>query len=88
MDGARDLTLAIDAMGGDAGPQAVVDGVAYAVKRGLQPKVMFFGDEAQLKPLVAAHSDLAAATIRNSVRMSSAPRLWGSNTSISSAPVM
>jgi phosphate acyltransferase len=65
MDGARDLTLAIDAMGGDAGPQAVVDGVAYAVKRGLQPKVMFFGDEAQLKPLVAAHSDLAAATIRH-----------------------
>ncbi|WP_428408353.1 phosphate acyltransferase PlsX [Hyphococcus sp.] len=60
-----DLVLAVDAMGGDAGPQAVVDGVAYAVKRGLKADVIFFGDKAQLEPLVSAHSNLSGAQIRH-----------------------
>ena len=65
MSGERDLTLAIDAMGGDAGPQAVVDGVAYAAKRGLKARILFFGDKAQLEPLVAAQRDIAGAEIRH-----------------------
>ncbi|WP_375207333.1 phosphate acyltransferase PlsX [Hyphococcus sp.] len=59
------LVLAVDAMGGDAGPQTVVDGVAHAVKRGLSAKVVFFGDKAQLQPLVSAHSNLGDAEIRH-----------------------
>ncbi len=61
----RDVTLAIDAMGGDAGPEAVVEGVAYAVKRGLKTRFIFFGDKAQLEPLVAARPELADAQIRH-----------------------
>jgi len=48
------VTLAIDAMGGDAGPQAVVNGVAHAVRRGLKGRFLFFGEESQLRPLLAA----------------------------------
>ncbi|PQA86590.1 phosphate acyltransferase PlsX [Hyphococcus luteus] len=61
----RDVTLAIDAMGGDAGPQAVVDGVAHAVKGGLKTRFIFFGDKAELEPLIAAHSHIADAEIRH-----------------------
>ena len=46
------LTLAIDAMGGDTGPEPVVDGVAYAVARGLKANFVFVGDEAQIRPLI------------------------------------
>lgn len=48
----RDLTLAIDAMGGDAGAAAVVDGLAYAVAKGLKAKFLLFGDKEVLEPLV------------------------------------
>lgn len=45
-------TLAIDAMGGDAGAQAVIDGASIARKRGLKCRYIFVGDETQLRPLV------------------------------------
>lgn len=61
----REMKLAVDAMGGDSGPQAVVDGVAYAVKRGLRGQFIFFGDKAQLEPLVAARRETAGAEIRH-----------------------
>ena len=72
----RELVLAVDAMGGDAGPQAVVDGVAHAVKRGLKARVMFFGDKSQLDPLIAAHRELDGSIIRhtdNVVHMTDKP---------------
>lgn len=47
------LTLAIDAMGGDAGPKTVVDGVFLAAKRGLRAKFLLFGDGAVLERLTA-----------------------------------
>ena len=56
------LTLAIDAMGGDAGPEPVVDGVAWAVAKGLDANFLFFGDEAQLAPLVSAKKELAGCS--------------------------
>lgn len=65
MPPAQDITLAIDAMGGDAGPKAVVDGVAHAVKRGLKAKFLFFGDRNQLAPLVASAAGLSDAEIRH-----------------------
>jgi len=48
------ITLAIDAMGGDAGPKAVVDGAAHAIGKGLRANIVLFGDKAVLEPLIAA----------------------------------
>lgn len=63
-DGGR-MVLAIDAMGGDAGPQAVVEGVALARSKGLAGKVIFFGDRTQLEPLTAARPGLGDFEIRH-----------------------
>lgn len=68
--------LAIDAMGGDAGPGTVVGGVAHAVARGLDAHFVFFGDEAALAPLVAEVPALKGADIRHAtgvVSMSDKP---------------
>ena len=65
MTDGRTLVLAIDAMRGDAGPQAVVDGVAHAVKRGLKARFLFFGDKAVLEPMIAAKRETAGAEIRH-----------------------
>ena len=46
------MTLAVDAMGGDAGPRAVVEGAAYARKRGQRAHYRFVGNEEQLAPLI------------------------------------
>lgn len=59
------MVLAIDAMGGDAGPGAVVDGATHAVRKGLKARFMFFGDKAQLEPLVAGARELSGAEIRH-----------------------
>ncbi|GJL94936.1 MAG: phosphate acyltransferase [Hyphococcus sp.] len=70
------LTLAVDAMGGDAGPGAVVDGVAHAIAQGLQASIIFFGDEKQIKPLVENAKGLEGAVIRHTdkvVSMSDKP---------------
>ena len=52
-------------MGGDAGPEAVVDGAAHAVLRGLKARFVFFGDEARLAPLIAGADALKGADIRH-----------------------
>ncbi|MEQ1931231.1 MAG: phosphate acyltransferase PlsX [Parvularculaceae bacterium] len=59
------LTLAVDAMGGDGGPKPVVEGVAAALSKGLSARVLLFGDEAKLRPLLAAHSGVGAVEIRH-----------------------
>ena len=59
------LTLAVDAMGGDAGPQAIVDGVAHAVKRGLDARFLLFGDGAELERLVQKAPRAANIEIRH-----------------------
>ncbi|MBL4619007.1 MAG: phosphate acyltransferase, partial [Marinicaulis sp.] len=59
------ITLAIDAMGGDTGPQAVVDGVALAVRHGLKAHFLFFGAEAQLRPLLLEAGLTKNAEIRH-----------------------
>jgi glycerol-3-phosphate acyltransferase PlsX len=73
----RELILSLDAMGGDAGPAAILAGAAIARRR--HPKVRFLlhGDEAILKPLFARHRVLArCAEIRHApgvVHMSEKP---------------
>ena len=55
------LTIALDAMGGDAAPAIVVEGAALALAR--QPDLVFllYGDEPRLQPLLAAHPALRPA---------------------------
>ncbi|MEM8936736.1 MAG: phosphate acyltransferase PlsX, partial [Pseudomonadota bacterium] len=56
-------TIAIDAMGGDAGPAAVVEGVALAIDNGLDIEPLFCGDKATLEPLIEAAPILGAAKV-------------------------
>lgn len=54
--------IALDAMGGDNAPEAVVDGAALALVRFPQVKFLFFGDEARVRPLINRHPALAQAS--------------------------
>ena len=70
------LTLAIDAMGGDSGPSPIVEGVAAALAGGLRARIVFFGEESALRPLVASHPALANAEIHHAegvVQMTDSP---------------
>ena len=53
-------SLSVDAMGGDHAPESVIDGCSKAAIRHPKLRFVLHGDEARLKPLVAAHSELAA----------------------------
>jgi len=55
----RGTILSVDAMGGDHAPGVVVDGVAVFLKDRPKSKVLLFGDEPSLTPLVAAHAGLS-----------------------------
>jgi glycerol-3-phosphate acyltransferase PlsX len=59
------LTLAIDAMGGDAGPDPVIEGAALALKGGLNARFLIFGDEKLLRPLVEHYPRLKSAVVRH-----------------------
>jgi len=59
------VTLAIDAMGGDNGPQEIVDGLAAAIEdssSGVQ--YILVGDERELTPLVKRHVSLSQGPVR------------------------
>lgn len=75
----RDLTVSIDAMGGDAGPGIVVAALARSVLRHPAVRFILHGDEAELKPLLAKRSKLAEkVTIQHTterVRMEEKPSL-------------
>lgn len=73
-----ELVLSLDAMGGDHAPGIVVDGAAVFLKgRRRKVRLLFHGDEAQLRPLIEAHPELAGISeIRHSdsqVDMSAKP---------------
>ncbi|MCA8899798.1 MAG: phosphate acyltransferase, partial [Hyphomonas sp.] len=55
----RETILSVDAMGGDHAPGVIVDGAALFVAQRPEAKILLFGDEPALAPLVAAHSQLA-----------------------------
>jgi len=53
------FTLSIDAMGGNAAPKMVVDGVALAAQKHSGVDFLLFGDEDKIAPLVRENSGLA-----------------------------
>ncbi|MBG1231791.1 phosphate acyltransferase PlsX [Aestuariivirga litoralis] len=60
------LKIAIDAMGGDHGPDVAIPGAALAAKRHPDVDFIFYGDSAKISPIVAAQSHLSQrAEIRN-----------------------
>lgn len=59
------IRLAVDAMGADEGPKAVILGAAIAIKKGLKAKFLFFGDENVLQPLLSREACLAHCEIRH-----------------------
>ncbi len=71
------ITISVDAMGGDQGPSAVVDGCAQSAARNDAIGFLLHGDSAVLEPLVQRHPGLVAITsIRHSpdvVRMDDKP---------------
>ena len=56
------VRIALDAMGGDVGPPAFVEGAALALARRPDMQFQFFGREGEIKPLLAARPALAAAS--------------------------
>ncbi len=60
------FTLAVDAMGGDHAPEAVLGGLALSVERHPGARFLLVGDEAVLAPMLGARPGLAAvATLRH-----------------------
>ena len=56
---ASETVLSIDAMGGDKGPSAVVDGIAIAASALPSARFIVHGDEARLTPLIKGKPGLA-----------------------------
>ena len=63
--GPAPVRIAVDAMGGDHGPEVMVAGAALACGRGVALSFQFFGDEALVRPLVARHPALASALVHH-----------------------
>ncbi len=60
---ASQVTISVDAMGGDHGPPSVVDGVALAAQRhGRAVRFLLHGDERALQPLLALQPQAAAVS--------------------------
>jgi glycerol-3-phosphate acyltransferase PlsX len=55
----KPVRIALDAMGGDFGPEVIVPGAAAALGRRPDMRFVFFGDERLIRPLLAAHPALA-----------------------------
>ena len=56
------LTIALDAMGGDHGPEVVVPGAALALSRHPDLRFIFFGAQGLIQPLIDARPPLAACS--------------------------
>src|SRR3954452_11368335 len=55
-DGPR---IAIDAMGGDTGPAAMIAGASRALRKDSSLQFTFYGDERQVQAQIAAHKNLS-----------------------------
>ena len=58
----KEMILSLDAMGGDAAPDVVIEGAEIALLRHPKIKFLLHGDEALLKPLLERHPSVAAAS--------------------------
>ncbi|MBN9047000.1 MAG: phosphate acyltransferase PlsX [Rhizobiales bacterium] len=56
------VTISIDAMGGDFGPEVVIPGAAKALERHPDIRFIFFGLAGQVEPVLARYPKLAAAS--------------------------
>jgi glycerol-3-phosphate acyltransferase PlsX len=56
-----DITLSVDAMGGDHAPEVPVEGMALLLARRPQTRFIVHGDEGRLAPLLASKPGLSAA---------------------------
>ncbi|MEP2829160.1 phosphate acyltransferase PlsX [Parvibaculum sp.] len=56
------LTIALDGMGGDHGPETVIGGAEVASVRRPDVRFLIFGDEAQIRPLLEKHPRVAQAS--------------------------
>ena len=56
---AQPRTIALDAMGGDHGPEVVIPGAALSLVRHPALSFIICGDEARIAPVLAAHPELA-----------------------------
>ncbi len=54
----KDITISVDAMGGDLGAEMVVPGVGIALKRHPGLRVILYGDEKVVAPLLEKHPDV------------------------------
>ena len=67
--------IAIDAMGGDNAPQALVEGVNQAVQEFSDIEILLYGDEAKIKPYLTAGERVRIITRRKRLtRTTSRPR--------------
>ena len=66
-----DLTVSVDAMGGDAGPGIIVAALARSAVRHPDVRFLLHGDEAQLKPLFARRR----AKLANKVEIRHSPEI-------------
>ncbi len=73
------FSLAVDAMGGDAAPRMVVDGLAIAAERHPGASFLLFGDEKRVAPMLARHKRLANAELRHT------PEVIGNDTKVAAA---
>lgn len=55
----KSITVALDAMGGDFGPEIVIPGAAIALKDRPGTSFIFFGDETKITPFLEKHPSLA-----------------------------
>ncbi len=58
----NELKIALDAMGGDAAPQLVIEGAAIARERFPEVAFLFFGREDEIAPLLAGRPELAGVS--------------------------
>ncbi len=56
------ITLAIDAMGGDHGPESAIPGLALVHKEFPHMRYMIFGDEARVAPLLDRYKSLSSVS--------------------------
>ena len=58
----RNITIALDAMGGDSAPDIVINGAALARKRYPEAIFLIFGDQSKIDPLLDEHPKLQAVS--------------------------
>ena len=56
------VTIALDAMGGDHGPESVIPGAALALQKHPHIQVLLFGDERRITPILNKYPELKAVT--------------------------